>query len=263
MQSGKDRRLLAARQTGRIILAPEELVAHYFIVFLLLLFLLFYLYSQTHGTGKPDGKPYFEAAVFTLAVGLLFRQHRTLALMQYRVAHTPEQFREAARATAIELDWHILDLTDDHLIAEKHGLGWQWDGLRITALRSGDAIFINSMVKPSFRSNPFSFGWNSRNRNTFYQNLLLAAQGENVAANARKRVKEAVRIAENESEWTLRNTLKRLVAYVSIFILLSAGVLILSEGLFTKSLIPLFALTLGYLAADWYMILKKRKKTRR
>lgn len=144
-------------------------------------------------------------------------------------------------------------------MAGKFDLGWQWDGLRITIISDKNHIYANSIVNPSMQSNPFSRGWNRKNLQVFKDNLIAAAKGEDVVKAAEEKALEQEFQLENESEWTLGNTGKRIIGYFFALALLGVCGLILAEG-FNLVFILLGALCVGYLVLDVVIIVKKMNK---
>lgn len=185
-------------EKGRIQLTLWETVEHYAFLFPILFVLLILLYDRISTTR--DSIPVMEFIILLLAIYFIYYQYNALRFKKYRIAHTAENFITAAQATAIELDWKIIELTDDFLLAEKQEIGWQWDGFRITMIRQGNIISANSIVAPSTRSNPFSLGWNKKNIQTFNNNLIRATRGENVLSKTVKEAKADKKNIENESE---------------------------------------------------------------
>lgn len=245
-------------EIGKIQLNKWETFAHYSLLLPILLIPIISLYSGIAGKGTISRVPIFEMMMFVIAGIYIYNRYKALEFKKYRLEHTAENFKLAAEATSIELNWRIEILTDNLLIAKKYDLDSQWDGLKITIIREGNKIYSNSMVNPSMRSNPFSNAWNKKNLQVFNNNLIYATRGEKIIEKATEKLRKAKVKAANESEWTLKNIVKRIVAYLIIFILLSACALILSEG-FNFIPILIIGICVGYLIMDWMLIIKKIK----
>jgi hypothetical protein len=246
-------------EKGRIQLTKWETVEHYSFIFPFLTIAVMFLFIKLSSTETINRIPTIEIGIISISIYFIYNRYKSLEFKKYHFEHTVEDFQLAAKATAIELNWRIEKLTNTLLIARKNDLDWQWDGLKITIIRDGNKIYSNSMIAPSIRSNPFSIGWNKKNLQLFNNNLIYVKRGEDIIAKAETIVKEEEIRLENESEWNLKNTIKRIIVYFFIFIILGGCVLILSEG-FSYIIIPIGVICIGYLIMDWMMIIKKMKK---
>jgi len=182
-----------------------------------------------------------------------------LEFKKYGVKHSATNFKEAAKATAIELDWQIEKLDDLILIAKRYDDMVNWVGFRISIIRNESKIFENSIVEPEIGSHPFSFGRNARNLEYFNSNLIQSIKGENVILNAELEVKQAEEELENEPEWNFKNAAKRLIAYILILIFMTIFIFGFRES-FDPKFIFIPIICIGYLLIDIKIMLLKRKK---
>jgi hypothetical protein len=151
--------------------------------------------------------------ILLLIVGLFLR-HKIMCrnLKMFKTELTKTQFKEANEAAAKLNDWIVVHSRKDYFEAIKPA-GWQWEGFRITSILDKNRIFINSMVSPAIKSNPFSFGLNKKNEielRTQYSNVL---NGENVVENTEQELIKRELEFWNESELSTKNFLMKLIAY--------------------------------------------------
>lgn len=107
------------------------------------------------------------------------------ALKQYKTNLTPNQFQSANESAAILNEWIVVHNEEEYFEAIKTAL-WQWEGFRITSILDQNTIFINSMVNPNSRANPFSFGVNRKNLNELIKHYQLEISKEDILANSEK-----------------------------------------------------------------------------
>lgn len=103
--------------------------------------------------------------IFIIIAFFLLLRHKLVSpkLDVYKSELTEEQFKQANQAAATLNEWVVSSSRKDYFSAIK-GTGWQWDGIKITAILKNGKLYLNSMVNPSMRSNPFTFGLNRRNK---------------------------------------------------------------------------------------------------
>ncbi|MCB9355151.1 MAG: hypothetical protein H6575_11350 [Lewinellaceae bacterium] len=222
------------------------------------------LFSYDIQSGLSDG--IFPLSLF-LVSGLLavmiWHKIRSRKFEIWDLKASEKQFKDAALATAIYLEWRPVNKRKNFLKAIK-GLGWQWDGVRITAIRTETKVYFNSMIEPSIRSNPFSFGWNAKNKRAFRGQLIKAMNGENVVEQAESFQREQEARFLNSSELSGTHLLKRIVLYLLIVFWTGLGVLLVIEGANLACLLSVIAalsVCAYYLYADLKILNKKRKKT--
>ena len=253
-----------AIQQERLPLTVFERIDHYAFVIVILFIPAILLYQKITANEISDEVPVFEMLLIALAVYFVYHKYKSLKFEKFEIEHDISNFNAAATATAKELGWKIITLEENCLIANKY-LPWQWDGLRITIIRDQHALYMNSIVEPSLRSNPFSFGWNGKNIKVFKDNLLFSIEGKDIVKLADEKVKRQKRKERYESEWTFKNTLKRLIAYFCIFILFGACAIILSVGIHPFTILAVIIIggsSIGYLVIDIIIVVRKMRKKR-
>lgn len=178
----------------------------------------------------------------------------------WKLEVSEQQFKDACIATAKYLEWDIINSQQNFLKAIK-GTGWQSEGIRITAIRTENKIYFNSMVEPSLRSNPFSFGWNKKNKTEFRNQLLKAINGEKIVENAEQFQNIEEQKFWNESEWTAKNILKRIIGYgLSVSFIALGTWIILSEELQGIIIgVIVMGISFSYIYYDLKIIRKKKK----
>ena len=246
-------------KSGRLKLTGWEKFSHYWFIGPILMLSFVSWYPEVFENDGYSGFPFGTILTLLVIVFFIYRQYAVLKFKKYAIKHTATHFKDAARATAIELSWIIEKLDESQLKANRSDLMRSWVGTRITIIRNNDKIFENSIVEPEIRSHPFSFGRNARNLDCFNSNLIQAVKGENVVQKAELEVKEAKEELENESEWNLKNTIKRIIIYLVIIVLMGASILILREQIHVLGII-LLLICLGYITMDISILIKKRNK---
>ena len=246
----------------RVYLSTTELLRHWINGVFIFFFWVTIILANIQA-GWSNGRISLPVIVLTAVAVLLFRHKlnsRKFDIWELTVSE--EQFKNASLATAKYLGWHMINNTQNYTKAIKN-TGWQWDGIRITAIRTKNNIYINSMIEPSLGSNPFSFGWNAKNKNEFRKQLLLAISGEDVVEQATRYQEERELRFWQEKEFSGKNLLKRLIIYPLILLFTGLGIWMLLEGTGLKSiLIPalLFLICGTYLYADFAIIREKRRR---
>jgi len=243
--------------SGRVRLTLWETFSYYLAVLPILMFTPILWMEEVYSNTGNDF-PYGIVATIGIMLFFIYRQYSLLRFKKYAIKHTADQFKEAAKATAIDLKWDIETLDDSQLKANRNDLSWSWVGTRITIIRTDVKIYENSIVEPAIGAHPFTFGRAARNLNQFNTNLLQAVEGENVLQNAELVAKKAKEDFENEPEWNLKNTFKRVIIYFVIVLLLGVSFMGLRDQFH-----PLFVLVLviciGYLVMDIFILIKKNK----
>ena len=195
---------------------------------------------------------------FILSGIIIYLKWKELIIERIYQSRTDEEFNDAVLATANKLNWIIKDLNDCEMIATASN-SWKsrsWSNIKIN--RQHNYVEVSSIFDP-FLSLPDFFGSNKKNRQTFLHNYLLSNQESSLNEKVIQQLNEEKERLENEPEWSFKNTLKRIVIYLFIFILLAVCVIILLDG-FNFIVIPIGILCLGYLIMDWMMIIKKMRK---
>ena len=247
-------------ETGKVQLTQGEQVEHW-VNFLLLLIPVYFI-------GKLHTLSIFSFSAFpylTILLGglLIFRKLYCINFKTYKSQLSGKQFKEASQAAAKLADWNIISITDEGFEAIKPTI-WHLEGIRITAINKNGKLYLNSMVEPSFRSNPVTFGVNKRNINKLLDQYQKALKGEDVIVKANAEVKKRENEFWEDSEFTLVNNLKRLIGYIiSVsFIALSVWMIVKGEIQGIIYGIMILGLCGSYIYFDLKIILEKRQKRR-
>ena len=78
------------------------------------------------------------------------------------------KFKDAAKNTAKELNWKLITVTGDMIVA-KTRFSWSSWGELITIVRDNQRILINSICDPGKWVSVASYGRNKNNREVFEQ----------------------------------------------------------------------------------------------
>jgi hypothetical protein len=90
-------------------------------------------------------------------------------------------FVDAAKETAEQLDWEIIE-RKNNLIVARSGFSWRSWGELITIIRAEDRILFNSICDPDNIASVASWGMNRVNLNTFEQHVRLKAPNSGLAS---------------------------------------------------------------------------------
>lgn len=201
--------------------------------------------------------------IFIIILFLLLVRYQLLSvkLDVYELDLNEEQFRQANEAAAILNGWIILSDSANYFTAIKETSG-QWQGIKVTAIQNNGRLYLNSMPRPSIRSNPFTFGQNKKNKLALIRQYQLIIKGENVIEVACEIVAKRESEFWEESEWSIKNTLKRVLGYgLSLLFIVLAVMMITTGGFFEILLgLALIGLCLSYIYQDIQVIRKKRKR---
>jgi hypothetical protein len=108
------------------------------------------------------------------AVAFYFIQKRRLKFKVIDVTVDADTFSEAAKETAHQLDWKIVE-EKHNLIVARSGFSLRSWGELITIIRDKDRILFNSICDPDNMTSVASWGMNKFNMTTFEQNVRLKA----------------------------------------------------------------------------------------
>ena len=167
------------KETERVKLSKWQRFWHFFIVIVVCIVpaLVSYDLIVNYFTGSYIHKSYpviyfiLGYSLLLLAIVLFFIQLRRLRFSRIPVSADVEKFHASVNATAKELNWEILEKTNN-LIVAKSGFSWQSWGERITIVRKHDSILFNSICDPDNRPSIASWGRNKKNRKRFEVHLL-------------------------------------------------------------------------------------------
>jgi hypothetical protein len=174
--------------TETLVLTKVQLLWHYCIIgfFLIppimnMIHLFQYYMTHTYQGVKTVG----EMATWSYlplvpAVGFYYIQKRRLKFKTINVALDNDTFIETAKVTAKQLEWKIVEKTQN-LIVARSGFSWKSWGELITIIRVKDKILFNSICDPDNMTSVASWGMNKLNLKTFEQNIQLKTPNIGIA----------------------------------------------------------------------------------
>lgn len=193
--------------------------------------------------------------LFFLFVSIFFFiiQYRRLNFKEFNVTYTDDQFQEAVKRTASELEWDIDHKSKSFFRAYRFS-NWtaSW-GEMITIIRDKDRLFINSICDPNKRSSIASFGWNIKNIKTFAKNLADVLNNKPAEQ----------KIELSTVEWSMKKIAFRLFMYPFCIFLIVFGVyMIINPQSINTIIAGLGAMALAsiYLFLDIKIFMTKRGK---
>ncbi len=196
----------------------------------------------------------------------LFLRHKLVCskLEVYKSELTEEQFKQANKAAATLNEWVVSSNRKDYFLAIKD-TGWQWEGIKITAILKNGKLYLNSMVNPSTRSNPFTFGLNKKNKLELIRQYQLILKGENVVELANNEIEKREAEFWEESEWNIKNLLERIIGYGLSIPFIGLGIWMIStcELRAIGMGIVLIGLCSSYIYYDLQVIREKRNRKKK
>lgn len=247
-------------ESMKVNLTTTEKIEHW-INFFFILFLLSFIGIITIYDPLSNGEiPTY--GVFVILVLFLFIRHNLLSskLVVCKITLSGNQFKQANQAAAKLCGWAILSNKQNYFSAIKE-TGWQWEGIKITAILKNGKLYLNSMVNPSIRSNPFTFGLNKKNKVELIRQYQLILKGEDVVTIANKEIEKREKEYWKESEWTFGKFLTRIIMYCFFSVFFIFGIWMIFTGELKTIGIGIFLVGLAslYIYFDIQLILKKRK----
>ncbi|MCI4442729.1 MAG: hypothetical protein JHC39_04410 [Lentimicrobium sp.] len=207
----------------RIKLTGMQTVGHFYIVLFLLLvccltaYSLFEIYVTKTYTGVQTSNELIRTSLpfFIAAIIFYFIQRARLNFYELTIKHSEEEFEEALRRTAAELEWKI-EVHQKRYIRAIRNSNWtgSW-GEMITIIIDGDRILLNSICDPDNIASVASYGWNKKNLKTFAANLKDTVN--------HIPIKQPNTPLIPENEWTLKNTVFRIITYLLCIFLIGLG----------------------------------------
>lgn len=189
--------------------------------------------------------------------------HTSPNLKVFKTNITELQFIEANFVAAKLNDWIVVSNNNNSFMALKETI-WHGKGIRITAILKDGKLYLNSMVNPSLRSSPFSFGINKKSKIELLRQYRLITSGEDIGKLANSILIKREEDFWNESEWTVMKIIKRIVLYSISILFIVLSFFILSTGEIKSIILAIFPLGLCilYVYDDIKLILKKKNKKR-
>jgi hypothetical protein len=165
------------KDTKILILTKEQTFWHYAIILFLLVapvmatinvfrYYVTHTYISTKSIDFTFGYPWI-----LLALIFYFIQRHRLKFKTINISVDNNTFRHAVEQTAKELEWDIMQMTNEIIVA-KSDFSWRSWGEQITILYDNNKILFNSICNPDNRPSIASFGMNRVNRKTFEKFLL-------------------------------------------------------------------------------------------
>lgn len=205
---------------------------------------------------------------YTLPMTILLCSTFILVLIKYKVRSrrlikvehnlNEDEVKALIKAISIDNEWGLLNNNKKYALLRKSVM-WQWEGFRITILKQKSTIWINSMIEPSMRSNPFGDRVNRNNVRAILDHVELAKQGVDFLEVAKTRAEQR-RINEIESpEWRGKNLAMRIIILPLLISFMGIGVI----GLYYDGIaaLPVFVLlwsiALTYIYVDIRAIMYK------
>jgi hypothetical protein len=245
----------------RVILSTWQTIGHYSFMLVPLIFPAFELFYKL--SGKPTVNSFsttFQLICFLVSLAIGYFKWRELCCYLLEESRSDKEFENAVLASANKLNWRIDNFNNYKVDATSYNPWKSRDSQLIQIERQKSRILISSIIEPGFLSVPDFFGINRRNINTFLNYYNQSNTVENLNEKVIQHLKEEEEKIENEPEWNLKNTLKRLIAYLFCFGFLSLGIAIWNSDGFSFLVLFLCLLGLSYIIFDIYVIWTKRKK---
>lgn|GEM_PF-3539257 len=251
-------------QNSRITLNPLQYLFHFSFALLPLIFPSLELYYRINNIEKVNS---FPLIVHVVAIGLsliiFYLKWREIKIDRIYESRTDEEFKLSVLATANKLKWDINELQKYKVIATATD-SWSRYSQKITINRTKHYVEISSLMDPYFLSVPVFFGVNKNTKTIFFDFYIRSKTEKDINDKVIQDLKDEEYRIENEPEWNLKNSLKRIIAYVfcSVFIFISAITLLLEELTFLEIIIGSISGLVGisYIIFDIYVIIKKRDR---
>lgn len=247
----------------KVPLTKFELIEHWANLITLSVPILMIGYVLVDTTGDQN-KVAFTLVGLALVYFLLIRHKlSSLRLNVYRTSMTESEFKQANSAAAKLNDWEIVSNKKNYFSAINR-TGWQWDGIRIFSILRDGKVFLNAMVNPSIRSNPFVFGLDEKMKHELIKQYKLAIQDQDVMDMVEQQISIYEEKFWSESEFSTKNFIMRIVGYVLSFVLIAICVLVILEKNLSGIIVGL--ITIGfvgqYLYYDMKIIREKKRRTK-
>ena len=165
-------------ETETLVLTKGQLVWHFSIIGIFLIppimnIIDIFKYYVTHayeGVRTIEDMATWSYLPLIPAVAFYYIQKRRLKFKVIDVAIDADTFIEAAKATARQLDWQIIE-KKQNLIVARSGFSWRSWGELITIIRDKDRILFNSICDPDNMTSVASWGMNRVNFKAFEQHM--------------------------------------------------------------------------------------------
>lgn len=250
--------------TERLKLSFFQTVSHYSIVFLFVIIWSFtlnslieiYITKTYSGLRSADELILFGLPFLVGAIVFYFIQRARLNFYELTIKFSDDEFEEALNRTAKELKWKIKTHQKKYIRAIRPS-NWtgSW-GEMITIIIDGDRILLNSICDPDNIASVVSYGWNKKNLKTFAANLKDTVN--------HIPIKQPTTPPIPENEWTLKNTVIRIITYPFCIFLIGLGFYMIIDPVNYKSPgagIGVIIIASIYLYTDLKIITTRKKST--
>ena len=251
-------------ETERLKLTVFQTVSHFSIVIFLVIIWGFLAYSlieinvtNTYSGVRSSNEIILSGLPFLIAaIVFYFIQRARLNFYELTIKFSDQEFDEALSRTAKELKWKIKIHQKKYIQAIRpSNLTGSW-GEMITIIIDGDRILLNSICDPDNIASVVSYGWNKKNLKTFAANLKETVNHIPV---------KQLNISEiPENEWTLKNTVIRIITYPFCIFLIVLGFYGIIYPVTYKSAgagIGVIIIASMYLYTDLKIITTRKKST--
>lgn len=250
--------------TERLKLTFFQTVSHYSLVIFLVIIWGYSIYSlfemnvtETYSGVRSSMEIILSSLPFLFgAIVFYFIQRTRLNFYELTIKFSGDEFEEALSRTAKELKWKINTHQKKYVRAIRPS-NWtgSW-GEMITIILDGDRILLNSICDPDNIASIASYGWNKKNLKTFAANLKDTIN--HVPA------KQPTTLEIPLNEWTLKNTVIRIITYPFCLFLIVLGFYMIIDPVNYKSPgagIGIIIISSMYLYTDLKIITTRKKST--
>lgn len=217
-------------ESERLKLTFFQTVSHYSIVIFLVIIWGYIAYNlfeinvtNTYSGVRSSNELILAGLPFLVgAIVFYFIQRARLNFYALTIKFSDEEFEEALNRTANELNWKFKYHQKKYTRANRYS-NWtgSW-GEMITIIKDGDRLLLNSICDPDNIASVASYGWNRKNLKTFEANLKDTVN--------HIPVKKSTFPLIPENEWTLKNTVIRIIFYPFCLFLIGLGIYLISDS---------------------------------
>lgn len=243
----------------RVVLSFWQSIGHYSFVLIPQIPLMFEVYALITGDSFSNTfsiSTYIFLGVVSILIGYL--KWNELHYYEFNEGRNDDEFENAVLAASNKQRWGILEVNNKKVDAIINDYRRNLQKIKIE--RDSGKVLINIISDVFFLEPPDLFGANKKIRNNFLHYYIKSNTVENLNEKVIQELETERKRKENESEWTLKNILRRIIAYLVSYAFIAVAMFIMSfEG---PTLLVLFFLILGfyYLVVDAYFIFTKNKK---
>jgi len=235
-------------------LSSYQYLMHFGIALFPLIFPAVHVFNKLGGVEVVnESSTQFLLGTVVVSILLAYGRWRDLRFYELSVSRTSEEFAQAVLSCEKKLYWVLIKFDDQNVEAITQQTFTQASASsRILIKRKSDKVL--------FYSDDVFLGFNKRQARTFFNYYLRAGNVQNLEAKVEAEIIKEEYQEDNEAEWNLKNTLKRVVAYLFSFVFIAIGVIIVVAENFHVMCLLFFAIGLAYPLLDIYVLLKKSGK---